>query len=269
MHEAEGVVILVADGGEEVRTPACLLVACSPVWQERLEICPALVDNCTPRSVETGCSLQEIEAFVGVISLTSHTPTMPSLLNTSGSSAACLRRLTAALTLVHKVCICGRLRSRILHSALMPSRCACTLAQYDAAGAKAQIIYLAKTHFPPCTIGQGNSFQSMSPLSRWITQEHINHIIRVQELFDDADLLNETCLAILAHALTIGLQWCMRRMMHFPSHLQSNIAPLFTMPCRDECALHRWAVSPTDHVVARHNNLCVRPLHVQDVKHTL
>jgi len=185
-------VILVADCGTEVPIDAHLLAAVSPVWAERLGAPWIDRDGASPRSVES-VSLFEIDSFVGVCSLVSWSPTVPSLIHRDasirrlGSSAKHLelRRLTSALSLIHK---------------------------YDAAGAKALVSHLADRHFPTCTFALNDDAAVTSaappvPISQWLSQDHINFIVRSQELFDDDGFLNDNCFALLAQALTIGLQW--------------------------------------------------------------
>ena len=100
-----------------------------------------------------------------------------------GSSSACLdvRRLERALTLVHK---------------------------YDCSGLLRLVATLADYHFPRAT--QPEDGGHTEPISRWLTQAHLDYIVRAQELFDDRldEVLNATCIALLAQALTsLGLQW--------------------------------------------------------------
>lgn len=192
---SHAIVLVAGDGGFEARVSADILCAASPVWSERLALAPPRVD--VTRSVETGTTEFEIDAFVGCLTLFTPAPTMPSLIrrseNRRGTSAAQLdiRRLTAALTLVHK---------------------------YECDGLRQLIAHLADWHFPKCsltthrTCSQHPPGEQTLPVSRWISQEHLEYIMRCSELFSECDeLLNETCLELLAQALSspCGVQWSM------------------------------------------------------------
>ena len=190
----EPTVVLVADGGEEAHVPASALAAASPVWAERLQLAPP--EPTVPvKSVETGVTSFEVEAFIGLCTLFTANPTIPSLHRrdeTRGSSGSHLnvRRLTAALTLVHK---------------------------YDCSGIRSLVAHLADWHFPKVSFAENacvgarrgsDVLEAVQPLSRWITQAHIDYVMRAQEIFPEClALLNETCLELLAHALTGGVQW--------------------------------------------------------------
>ena len=245
-------IVLVADCGGECKIPASCLAAASPsVWGERFSIAAEPSDG-DVRSYERGMSFYELSSFIGVATLLSPYPTMPELLEKPkrGSIAAHLqvRRLTAALSLSHK---------------------------YACDGLVKLIAYLVDYHFPPALLpeAEGGALSkvqslyarardadvfgsevcpSLTAIAQWITQSHVDFIIRAQvcfqpaphmlrnpsdlghsimprytpylnsckhlcfalcpqELFSvdgsDAMLLNDTCLAILAHALTDGLAW--------------------------------------------------------------
>lgn len=210
-------VILVSECGKECPILASILAAVSPTcWGERFGLAPPDGDV---RSCENGMSLFEVESFIGVATLLSPYPTMPELMmkpNRSSITAHLdVQRLTAALSLCHK---------------------------YDCGGLVKLIAYLADFHFPSALLpertsnsgiddnamresqGHGSTLhsrvraaessrsdvaqQSAVPVAQWITQSHINFIVRAQELFDHGSgLLNDTCLAIIAHALTNGVAW--------------------------------------------------------------
>lgn len=195
------VIFVTASAGEEVVVGASVLSSASDVWHERLLLAPPEGDE-PIRSVEDGVSLFEIESFVGVLTLMSSSPTVPSLLcnvpqNGSISSRLKINRLEAALTLVHK---------------------------YDCTGLLSMIIHLADSCFLECRIeGRIDKCEIESdrlvPLSQWLTQYHLDYIIRIQELYwqlDESDddklrvhesLLTPMHLALLAQALTMGLVW--------------------------------------------------------------
>ena len=105
-----------------------------------------------------------------------------------------VQRLAAALTLVHK---------------------------YDCCGVRKVISHLAAKHFPKCSFivpkrlsadgsaDEEDALAPVLPISSWISQEHLEYMMRAQELFpDDETLLNPTCIAVLGHALSLGgVQW--------------------------------------------------------------
>ena len=184
-------IILVSECGHECSIPASVLAAASPVWAERLSITEP--DDEDVRSHEYGMSLIEVDAFVGVCSLLTPCPTMPSLMlrprRGSMSASMDLKRLTAALSLCHK---------------------------YDCCGLVKLIAHLADFHFPPCILpepvekrpkAKGEEAQTPLPVAGWLTQASLDYIVRAQELYDAKDMVNETALALVAHALTSGLQW--------------------------------------------------------------
>ena len=95
---------LQADCGHVASVSASVLAAASPVWAERMALRDADDTSATVKSIESGQTAAEVNAFVGVITLLSPHPTMPWLLRRSklGSSAAfCdVKALTDALALV-------------------------------------------------------------------------------------------------------------------------------------------------------------------------
>lgn len=187
-------IALVADDGHEALVPAMLLAAASPsVWAERLTLAPLSAH--TTRSIESGISALEIDSFIGVLTLFTPASTMPSLIDhsemrqTPSATRLDLSRLCAALTLTHK---------------------------YDCTGLRKLIGHLAAAHFPKCSnssriAGSKETNSAQPPMSMpSLTQEHLDYIVRAQELFGDADcleLLNDTCIGILAHALTTSCLW--------------------------------------------------------------
>ena len=202
MASAAHHIVLVAEGGHEVHVSAHILAAASPtVWGERLAIAPPEPLAPATRSIESGISASEVDAFVGVLTLFTPSSTMPSLLLRDeakrGTSLAKLdlERLTAALTLVHK---------------------------YDCGGLRKLIAYLADWHFPKCTRFNSHPKEhhpqdNMQPIADWLTQAHLDFMMRAQELFsadESGELLNQTCIELLAHALSTpcGVQWttCVR-----------------------------------------------------------
>lgn len=191
-------VIFESAAGEEVRVPADALSAASAVWRERFalafesSLAPAAGLGQTTRSKEP-CTQLELESFAGIVTMCSHTPSMIGLLRRSRRdavlSSADLGRLTAALTLIHK---------------------------YDCGGAKVLVAHLAGAHFPNCRPlvkdATYDGFLPVAPMCRWLTQHHLDYIVRAQELFfaDDGcgyPMVDDTMMAILAQALTTGLQW--------------------------------------------------------------
>ena len=192
----EPTTVLVAEGCHEAHIPNSVLAACSPVFCERFAISEPSDEN---RCVEDGVSPLEVDSFIGLCTLFTPHPTMPSLLSQYsaryGSSAARLevQRLAAALTLVHK---------------------------YDCCGVRKVISHLAAKHFPKCSFivpkrlsadgsEDEDALAPVLPISSWISQEHLEYMMRAQELFpDDETLLNPTCIAVLGHALSLGgVQW--------------------------------------------------------------
>ena len=198
------IVLVSGDELHEAHVPASMLMAASPVWHERLAIAPPTAKDDTTRSVEVGVSQMELDSFVGCLTLFSCVSTMPSLLakprpKPSSSAHLSVRRLTAALTLTHK---------------------------YECHGTCKLIAHLADAHFPKCSFTAAGASNRRPPiehhrhdddqrdvktLSSWITQAHLDYIMRAQELFPTEchELLNDTCLELLAHALSspCGVQW--------------------------------------------------------------
>ena len=183
-------IILVSECGHECAIPVTVLAASSPVWAERLLITEP--DDEDVKSYEHA-SLIEVDAFVGVCTLLTPLPTMPSLMMRprlgSTSASMDLRRLTKALSLCHK---------------------------YDCCGLVKLIAHLADFHFPHCALpgpieklpkGKGEEAQTPLAIAGWLTQSHFDYIVRAQELYDAKDMLNESALALVAHSLTNGLQW--------------------------------------------------------------
>ena len=183
-----GIVRLVSDSGGEATIAAHVLAAASPsVWAERFAISTTKhgVDDVDDpeaddvRSYEKGMSSFELSSFVGVATLLSPHPTLPDLLERPrrGSIAAHLqvRRFTAALSLCHK---------------------------YACDGLVKLIAYLVDYHFPPTMLpepkddGQNHlararaaevsgsdesrASASLTPMAQWITQSHIDFIVRAQ-----------------------------------------------------------------------------------------
>ena len=188
----EPTTVLVAEGNHEAHVPNSVLAACSPVFAERFAISDPSDEN---RCVEDGVSPLEVDSFIGLCTLFTANPTIPSLHRrdeTRGSSGAHLnvRRLTAALTLVHK---------------------------YDCSGLRSLVAHLADWHFPKVSFAENtcvgarrgsDALEAVQPLSRWITQAHLDYVMKAQEIFPECEaLLNETCLELLAHALSGGVQW--------------------------------------------------------------
>lgn len=219
-------IVLVADSGHEVRIPSELLASASPVWSERLALAPPAPGTET-KSVEHGVSQFSLDAFVGVLTLFTQHTTMPTLLQSGifprGSEPARLelQRLTAALQLVHK---------------------------YDCSGARRLIAHLAEWHFPNATFPApkraGNyspesSSEKVHPISQWLSQAHLDYILVAQELYPECpDMLNTTCLELLAHALSLGgIQWsrhcALRRQVSQTWHLTP---PLFDLLCPQQAA---------------------------------
>jgi hypothetical protein len=163
---ADCTVVLVADDGHETRVPSTIIAAASTVWSERLAIAPPEPGTET-KSVESVSHLA-VEAFVGVITLLSHSPTLPTLVATVGRGSPAarlqLRVLTSALTLVHK---------------------------YDCTGARGLIGHLAEWHFPKCSYAGGGGIngvgeqEDVRPISHWLTQQHLDYILAAQELFPE------------------------------------------------------------------------------------
>lgn len=199
-------VTLIAETGEEVVVHAAELVTSSLVWRERLNLSPPNGDDEIIRSVEKNVSYFEMESFVSLLTLLSARPSKPNLLHptpNSGSSGrsdvfrwseCCIRRLGAALTLVHK---------------------------YDCPGLLAMIVHLARPCFFECRAAcRGRADVStlpFAPLSEWLTQAHLDYIVRMQELYWALDeqeeeqsimpLLTSLHLGLLAQALTMGIAW--------------------------------------------------------------
>ena len=218
-----------AETGEEVVVHAAELVTSSLVWRERLNLSPPDGDDEMIRSVEKNVSYFEMESFVSLLTLLSARPSKPDLLHpapnsgssgrsdvfrwsepdllhsapNSGSSGrsdvfrwseCCIRRLGAALTLVHK---------------------------YDCPGLLAMIVHLARPCFFECRAAcRGRADVStlpFAPLSEWLTQAHLDYIVRMQELYWALDeqeeeqsimpLLTSLHLGLLAQALTMGIAW--------------------------------------------------------------
>ena len=199
-------VILVARASnEEVRVCGASLAAASPVWQERFGISQSAV----VRS-EEDCTLFELRAFVGCLTLTSGAPSLPHLMerprvNGTGMSVRNLRWLTAALPLIHK---------------------------YDCKGLLAIVIRIADDYYPECrlhvSLGHGRNAGAPPPMAvaRWLTQAHIEYILRIQELYwsverhdnEHDNVLSPVALALLSHALTAGgLTWTTGRRMKPPN----------------------------------------------------
>ena len=181
--EQERYVNLIADDGSEHRILAASLCSVSSVWSERFQISTATLDV---KSYEQGMPAEKVEAFIGVCTLFSTNPTMPSLLARArhGSIEAytTVHRLCSSLDLIHK---------------------------YDCKGLAKLVAHLVDYYFPRCTLTESrlDATSTILPVSRWLTQSHLNYILRSQELFDSCMMLNESATALLAHALTTGLQW--------------------------------------------------------------
>ena len=75
----EPTTVLVAEGGHEAHIPNSVLAACSPVFAERFAISEPSDEN---RCVEDGVSPLEVDSFIGLCTLFTPHPTMPSLLST-------------------------------------------------------------------------------------------------------------------------------------------------------------------------------------------
>lgn len=178
-------VVHAADDEEtEVTVASSTIANVSDVWRERLEVI-APPDKAV-RCKETA-SVFEVKSFVGVCTLMSPHPTMPSLLRRPGfdlidQTKTALGALTAALTLCHK---------------------------YDCRGLVSVIVHLAEPYFPNFILSTSRQGETPSPISRWLTQQHLDYILRVQELFDGDEVvhLNDVQLSVLSHALTSGIQW--------------------------------------------------------------
>ena len=208
-------VILVSECGKECPILASILAAVSPTcWGERFGLAPPDGDV---RSWENGMSLFEVESFIGVATLLSPYPTMPELMmkpNRSSITAHLdVQRLTAALSLCHK---------------------------YDCGGLVKLIAYLADFHFPSALLpertsnsgiddnamresrGHGSTLhsrvraaessrsdvaqQSAVPVAQWITQSHINFIVRAQELLITG-LDYTTTPALLSLLMRLPMEW--------------------------------------------------------------
>lgn len=196
------IVLISGDQTHEAHVPAHILAAASPVWAERFALASPPKPGTDTKSTEIGVSPLEVDAFIGCLTLFTPTPTMPTLLDkhgvVHGSSTAhlTLQRFTAALTLVHK---------------------------YECSGIVKLIAHLIDAHFPKCSLdktskhpsrrrnGHQDDARDVKCISSWITQAHLEFIMRANELFasENTELLNDTCLELLAHALSSphGVQW--------------------------------------------------------------
>ena len=193
------VVTLIASGGEEFTIDSFTLGGACTVWHERLLLAEHPINEALDniRSHET-VSAMEVEAFIGCCTMLSPNPTMPELLSQhfgepamrSSVAPDCAHRLaylTAALSLIEK---------------------------YDSPGLFVMVAKLAQGHFPECRLsGHDERTHSLVPVSRWLTQAHLDWLIRCQELcgtFDDLahhELLNVNQVNLIAQVLTTGLQW--------------------------------------------------------------
>lgn len=72
------------------------------------------------------------------------------------------------------------------------------------------VAFLADGLFPECHATPRNAGETCCSISEWLTQAHVDYIVRAQELYDGDDhceLIGKSAMAVLGHALTVGLQW--------------------------------------------------------------
>lgn len=157
-------VALVSMDGEEVLVKADILSAASVVWRERLQLLGTL--SPTPRA-EQNCSADDIRSFVQVISMFSQDAATERLFD------APIRTMLQALPLIHK---------------------------YDCPAAKKALDQvLEKQAFPDKVVaihGTRNVYTNHSTamvphISDFVTQDHVDYIIRKQELYGPSSLTTE------------------------------------------------------------------------------